>query len=82
MGDNLVKRLRIVLRQTDPRNAVIEADMILAEWQSMEHGQEAGHTDKIFNNWGSGRADRVTPETHPWAAYAKAMEEMIARWDL
>jgi len=30
----------------------------LDEWQSMEYGQSAGHTDKIFNNWGSGRSDR------------------------
>lgn len=34
--------------------------MIMEEWSPgvMDYGQEAGHTDKTFNNYGSGRADR------------------------
>lgn len=86
-----MKRLRIALRLPDPRQAVIEADMVLAEWQesALNYGQEPGHTDKVFNNYGTGRSDRTgtvarvyTPETHPWAGYAQAMRDVCQQFDL
>lgn len=77
-----LKRIRIVLRGTDHRRAVIEADMILAEWQDIDRTGLPGHVDKVFNNFGSGSSDRGFSSDHPWWEYAELMKEMIKRYDL
>lgn len=53
---NMLVALRKVLVQSrlDLRDAI----NVLDEWQDMDRTMTPGHTDKIFNNYGSGRSDR------------------------